>query len=360
MSLQANPDAMLFLRLHFALLPFWDQAHEDELVRISTSEGTFVYEEESTTRVGSLASEVWRRDQGQALRELIQHCKQQPWADRLAGFWVNGETTEEWFAYGSNDGLYGDYSQPNQQGFARWLTEKKMDVTPSAAMLIPAPDMRKHPGSDLYPPDEHGRRTAAYPQDVEKLRATIERGGKTIVVVGAPGFVDPAKGAYCAKRPAEVLGLPIRVDDAALPGDMALCSDGSPISAPGITVRPRASCENEGFLRYSDGPCAGFERPLPREGRLIWCGMPPLSAPLLRRWMEEAGVHTYAPPECFVYASRELVSTTSPTAGNLHLRWPQNVLIEDLFDGWRAQGSAMDCPFKPGQTRLFRVKCCPS
>ncbi|MCX5757814.1 MAG: hypothetical protein NTU83_04780, partial [Candidatus Hydrogenedentes bacterium] len=197
---------------------------------------------------------------------------------------------------------------------------------------------------------------AAYPRDIAKLEALVRQGGKTIVAVGAPGLVDPTNGAWRSERPAEVLGLPIRVDDAALPGNIALNESGAPVASFGASPRPRARVEGEGFLKYPDGACAGTERPLHTGGRLIWCGMPPLSVSLLRGWLERAGVHCYAPPECFVYAARELVSITSPIEGDVNIEWPRDVHVEDLFDGWRGSGRSIRCPFELGQTRLFHVK----
>jgi len=165
-------------------------------------------------------------------------------------------------------------------------------------------------------------------------------------------LVDRKFGKWRPDAPGEILGLPIRVDNRPLPGKMALGADKSPVESIG-SLRPRAGLEGEGILRYEDGTTAGAERELAGGGRLIWCGAPPLSTDLLRRWVERAAVHCYAPAGCFAHASRELVSITSSVAGEGELHWPEKCGVEDLFDGWRASGTETPCPFAAGQTRLF-------
>jgi hypothetical protein len=196
---------------------------------------------------------------------------------------------------------------------------------------------------------------AALPEDIEKLAALLRAGGRTVLVVGPAGLVNPRTQRWQPDAPAALLGLPIRIEDAAKPGAATLVADGTPVSTI-ATVRPRAHLEGDGLLRYADGPTAGGERPLPGGGRLLWCGVPPLSTLVLRRWVEQAGVHCYAPPDCFVHAARELVSVTAAAGGVLPLRWPRRVVVEDLFDGWRAEGEGFDCPFAFGQTRLLAVR----
>jgi hypothetical protein len=81
---------------------------------------------------------------------------------------------------------------------------------------------------------------------------------------------------------------------------------------------------------------------------------------MLRGWLSGAGVHLYAPQEYFVHASRELVAITSPAAETAALRWPRQVRVTDLFDGWSGEGNEIRCPFAAGQTRLFRVASMPA
>jgi hypothetical protein len=590
-SLQANPDAMISLRVALAMPPWWLQLNEDELARVETARGTLIWEEFAHARVASIASEKWFAAQARALGDLIRHCKAQPWASRLVAIWLMGETTEEWFAWGSNDGYFSDYSRPMVEAFRRATNESRM----------PRPDERKAPGWDVYPDTEAGRRAAAYhgflsdltarvlgrfarvvkretqgrtlvccflgyviqlagekrqalsghfglrralddpnldlfagvplhdfrdlsngynpycsatesiqaagkllcdendlfswlhnslwhvlydpadpragaismherecandavhgtiqqkfslaaswhhdaelqrafahqarvyrdamdadrtpaeeiaflvddtsfawtpPEttlpaiankhvlhdlgrtgapvgvwllsdvdrlpdrirfvvvassyaatgpDIAKLSQAIARGGRTFYVIGPPGLVDVERRSWSLDRPARTLGLPIRIRTDELPGVVVLTGEerGIPSLAK---VRPRAEGDGNGWLRYADGPCAGLERPLPNGRRLIWSGVPVVESALFRRWIERAGVHCHAPVGFFVHASRELVAITAPSSGEVTLRWPHALSAVDMLDGWKGSGATFLCPFRTGQTRLFRI-----
>lgn len=595
MALAANPDAVVMLRVSLALPRFWTDQHADDLVRVKIDGRPEVWSEGGFPNV-SMASENWRRDQELALRKLLQHCKQQVWSQRLAGVWLTGEVTEEWFAWGCNEKLYCDYSRPNQAAFGKWLSLRGESPHP-----VPAPEVRNVAGRDLYADTPEGRLAAGYnrfydeltaqtlshfaaivkdetqrrclvgvffgyviqlageprqtlaghgalrpvlddpnidwlagiplhdfrrladgystyisatqsilaagklycnendlfswlhpsiwyteydprdprgaayemhrrecandavqgamaqkfsltaswhydeqlhaefarqrevytrameadrtpveqiaflvddsslawtppastylhaahkmllfalartgapvgvwlvsdadrlperirfvvvanataadPADIAKLRALIAQGGRTVLIVGPAGCVDPKRGGWDATAPARLLDLPIRVIDEVLPGHLVQL-DGKPVATI-EQLRPRAQLEGEGLLRYADGPGACAERGLANGGRLIWCGMPPCSSELLGRWADEAGVHKYAPDGFTLYAARGLVSVTAPRAGEAMLRFPSAVAVKDLFDGWQGEGSQMACPFAVGQTRLLLVK----
>lgn len=67
--------------------------------------------------------------------------------------------------------------------------------------------------------------------------------------------------------------------------------------------------------------------------------------------------HCYAPAPCSVHVPKDLVAVTSVYAEDrtVQLNWPEEVVITDLFDGWRGEGRVIPCPFTYGQTRLFKV-----
>jgi hypothetical protein len=208
--------------------------------------------------------------------------------------------------------------------------------------------------------------SAARDEDLAKLRKLIERGGRTILTVGVPGLVDEKTQHWNPANLEKLLGLPIRVDAEAQSGRVKLgndwfCSMAITMQAYGRAdelVRPRAYLAGEGFIKYEDGKTAGAERPLANGGRLIWCGVPPCSSEKwLRQQVLAAGVHCYAPAPCSVHASKDLVSITSVYKDDrqVELTWPEDVVVTDQFDGWRGHGKTMSCPFKHGQTRLFKV-----
>jgi hypothetical protein len=197
--------------------------------------------------------------------------------------------------------------------------------------------------------------TAAKPADLEKLRRLIDRGGRTIIVVGPAGLANPDTQQWDRNATAALTGLPITVEDSVAPGVAKLASDGKEVShVP--TLRPRASVASEGWMTYADGKTAGSERALNNGGRLIWCGVPPLDSDLLRGWVEGAGVHCYAPVGVTVHASKQLVSITASSTGEMELHWPKSTTVTDLLDGWSGKGRDMNCPFETNQTRLFSLK----
>ena len=205
-------------------------------------------------------------------------------------------------------------------------------------------------------------------EDLKKLKHLIARGGRTIMLVGTPGLVDSKTQRWNPAGLEDLLGMPIRLDDEAKTARADLIATGEHVCVmnrplPGLesdaaSIRPRAYLAGAGFMKYEDGKTAGAERPLANGGRLIWCGVPPYaSESWVRKLVETAGVHCYAPTPCAVYASKELVSVTSyyEDDRNVDLTWPQDVQVTDLFDGWHGRGKSISCPFKHGQTRLFRV-----
>ena len=530
-ALAANPSAMIFLAINLRLPPVWDQTHEDDLVRIATDSGTIIWEEGIGNRVGSLASEAWQRDQELELRRLLRYCKSQLWANRLLGMWLMGEVTAEWFAWGSNDKQFADYSRPNEERFGK---------------PIPPPEVRNPSGYDFYPEPT----APAYNQYYADLTAeTISRlahaakdemGGRTLVAVFygyliqlAGEFRGPIGGNFALKRVLDdpnvdvIGGVPLhnfrdflngysvyisatesilaagklycdsndlfswlhplhwyreydRQDprhgalqmqrretannaahgagnewfslmaswhhDAGLQADFArqnrvmresLGYDRTPTEEIAFVVDESTfgwACPQSEYLRLTNTQllfhcgrtgapvgvwllsdldrlpdrikfvviaCANAARPediaklrkliekggwtilavgapglidpikgvpnpkavsdllgllVGNGGRLITRDEPPLSTESLRQWAQEAGVHFYAPQEYFVYSSKELVSVTSPKAGEVKLIWPKKVVIRDLFDGWEGSGKVIPCPFDAGQTRLFAVR----
>lgn len=203
-----------------------------------------------------------------------------------------------------------------------------------------------------------GTSYAAEPESLEKLQELIEKGGRTIVVVGPTGYIDVKTGQRDPEAPGEILGMPITINTDPLLTDELYTIDGERVCQQSYSPQPRAEYDGEGILYYADGPAAAGGRELANGGRLIWCGTAPASRDLLKQWMEEAGVHFYAPEGYTVYASEELVSISADTltTGAQEIYFPYEVEVTDLFDGFTATGQRISCTFEPGQTRLLKVK----
>jgi hypothetical protein len=196
---------------------------------------------------------------------------------------------------------------------------------------------------------------AAKEKEYQKIKHLLEVGGKTVLVVGAPGLVNSEAAAWNLTGPADLLGLPLVVNEAGGAGVSHLDTDNSQLSTH-LTLRPRVITTGERIASFEDGPGAAAIRSLPDNGKLIWCSAPPSNKEILRQWISEAGVHLYAPIHYFVHASKELVSITGAFNQTVEIKWPEAVEVEDLFDGWQGSGATMACPFEAGQTRLFHLK----
>ncbi len=197
--------------------------------------------------------------------------------------------------------------------------------------------------------------TAALPEDIAKLERLLQHGRRTVVIIGAPGFLNPVAQKADPEAPAAITGCPLRVETEGGPCAAALSADGQVVCSV-ARLRPRCAGQGPGWMRYADGTTAGLERQLAGGGRLIWCGAPPQSPAVAHSWVERAGVHCYAPLDFTVHASQGLVAITAPRGGDADLVWPRPVRIRDLFDGWAAEGVQFSCPFAAGQTRLLAVE----
>ncbi len=601
--LTANPDAYLTLRLSLAMPPFWLEAHRSEAALVEVNGRRIAWEEAAAYPAPSIASEVWQTAQEEAVRSVIRYCRSRPWAERLIGFWLSCEVTEEWFAWGCNDGRLADYSPPNQARFRAWLTANGLAGS-EITEPIPGAAERNPTGFDLLPDTETGRRVAAYqryytdlhaevvgrfarvvkeetdgrslvgaflayvvelageprqataghmpltrlladphldflagvplldyrtfpdgyigpvsamesilahgklfcvendlfswlhpllwhveydpadpragaiamhervlgydavhgclaqkfslmsswhrddglqeafarhqrvyaetlrldrtpteeialvlddtsfgwlaaasvqprravkellralaatgapvgvwllsdldrlperirfvalalapaplPEDATRLRSLLERGGRMVLAVGTVVAVDPARERWQPDAARALLGLPLTFEaEGSTAGGAVLDASGEWVCANDGFLRPRLVAETLGLLRYPDGKPASAERTLADGGQLIWCGVPPSRASLLREWARAAGVHCYAPEGYVVHAARGLVSITAPRAEEAALDWPDRVRVSDLLDDWTAEGTTTVCPFRAGQTRLLEVQ----
>jgi hypothetical protein len=71
-----------------------------------------------------------------------------------------------------------------------------------------------------------------------------------------------------------------------------------------------------------------------------------------------AGVHLYAPLNCTVRASKELLAVTASADGMVSINLRQPAVMSDLYSDWRGRGQVIDVPFRAAQTRLFKLERC--
>lgn len=168
-SLQSNPDAHILFRCSLTPPPWWVQQHADQQALVEIN-GELVPWEETNTSAVSIASESWVRDQMQWLKQFIESCDLMPWADRVIGFMLHAEVTEEWFAWGSNDGGLADYSKPFQGAWVVWKQQNEWDDLPDQ---IATPELRRKGGMDFQPDSLEGRWVAATDQFMSDLTTSI-------------------------------------------------------------------------------------------------------------------------------------------------------------------------------------------
>ncbi len=72
----------------------------------------------------SLASEKFRQEAGQVLRQLISHMKEQNYYNRVFGLKISGGQSYEWMCLGTGSDQGPDYSQASQEGFRTYLQSK--------------------------------------------------------------------------------------------------------------------------------------------------------------------------------------------------------------------------------------------
>jgi beta-galactosidase len=158
LSLSAQPDAKILLRISLALPPHLLQEFPESIARVRTPAGDLEWEETGTL-VASYTSSEWKRQQAAVLRDLLAFIEKQPYADRVIGACLTAGATEEWFMYGINDKQYADYSPVNEAAFATWSKEKGFPYT-----RIPDPSQRVMDlqGFDVFPDNENSRAATAY------------------------------------------------------------------------------------------------------------------------------------------------------------------------------------------------------
>lgn len=125
--LAAAPDAYLLPRIYVDAPAWWREKYPHEMMVLDNGATTFGEMLFALPRAGdfpSLASQQWRDDMCRALRAIVNHVQRSEYADRVIGYQISGQKTEEWYHWSMNCERLGDYSLPMQLAFRRWLTER--------------------------------------------------------------------------------------------------------------------------------------------------------------------------------------------------------------------------------------------
>ena len=129
--LEMNPDAYFLPRIQLNTPNWWKEAHPSEMIKyglptperkynvhikrkISPSEGGhhFIASGDELWEA-SLASDVWRQDTAEMLRDFVRHIQESPLKSRVIGYHPTTGRTAEWNYFGPD--YLPDYSEPMQR-----------------------------------------------------------------------------------------------------------------------------------------------------------------------------------------------------------------------------------------------------
>ncbi len=125
--LELVPDAYLFPRIHLYAPPWWKKAHPEELIICGLPVPPNEYnvpaqyvDRESGLNWSlndpygaSFASELWKKETAETLREFLRHIEASPLKSRMMGYHVSGMHTGEWHYLGCR--WFPDYSAPMER-----------------------------------------------------------------------------------------------------------------------------------------------------------------------------------------------------------------------------------------------------
>ncbi|HEX9007477.1 MAG TPA: hypothetical protein VF889_09295, partial [Bacteroidota bacterium] len=125
--LEIVPDALLFPRIHVYAPVWWKEAHPAELIRCGLPVPPDEYKVPAQyvdrdaglnwslndPYGASFASELWKKEEGEALREFLRHIEASPLKSRMLGYHVSGMHTGEWHYLGCR--WLPDYSAPMEK-----------------------------------------------------------------------------------------------------------------------------------------------------------------------------------------------------------------------------------------------------
>ena len=124
--LELVPDAFLLPRLHPYAPEWWKESHPNELVKCGLPidagqykaaaqiiEGGFNWTSMGDPYAASFASEVWKKETIEMLRNFLRHMEASPLKSRMMGYQISGMHTGEWHYIGCR--WMPDYSAPMEK-----------------------------------------------------------------------------------------------------------------------------------------------------------------------------------------------------------------------------------------------------
>lgn len=123
MYLAIDSEAYLIIMVRLVQPSWWTEVHPEELVGYGVP-GKLGGSEHFRAVRGSMASQAWLNDTGEAWRALIRHIEAQPWGRRVIGYHPAYGISAEWHYFGSWRDQYPDTGPAMTARFRRWLRER--------------------------------------------------------------------------------------------------------------------------------------------------------------------------------------------------------------------------------------------
>lgn len=127
--LVVDPEARILLGLRLDAPRWWLDAHPEELIGYATGPVETGVDQIARYRAASMASEVWMRETGEAVRAALRHLGSVPWGKRIIGYQPNYGVYCEWHYYGMAHDM-PDTGAAMTRRFRAWLRSTYGGVGP--------------------------------------------------------------------------------------------------------------------------------------------------------------------------------------------------------------------------------------
>ncbi len=117
-TLAANDDALVMVNIGMFAPKWWLEQNPDHRAQAHNGSSYIALDDVS------LASEKFRQEAGEVLRQLIAHMKEQNYYNRVFGLKISGGQSYEWMHLGTGSDQGPDYSAVSQEGFRTYLKNK--------------------------------------------------------------------------------------------------------------------------------------------------------------------------------------------------------------------------------------------